>query len=216
VLLVDFHQGNGKVELVEEDERVLYEMMERDDITCISDGLANSIDPETYHPNTLFNAARGEFFHKYRQFNKMNKQAFESLGETDVTCKYTEEDSSLVMKAKDFSRYVGMHTAALQAETEGRADTVETKFKFKDQSGMVHTIEDVRNTVLYMIDFDVIKLLPKLYEAIQNDFPLPGVLPGGLHCMMNAVKLGCDVLVDLVAAVVAGIHSLFVILWYLP
>jgi hypothetical protein len=39
-----------------------------------------------------------------------------------------------------------------------------------------------------MIDLDVIKLLPKLYEAIQNDFLLPGVLPGGLHCMMNAVR----------------------------
>jgi hypothetical protein len=87
VLLADFRQGNGKVELVEEDERFLYEVMERDDITCIGDGLANSIDPESYNPNTLFNAARGEFFHKYRQFNKMNQQAFESLGETDVTCK---------------------------------------------------------------------------------------------------------------------------------
>ena len=46
VLLADFRQENEKVELLEEDERFLYEMMERDDITCISDGLANNIDPQ--------------------------------------------------------------------------------------------------------------------------------------------------------------------------
>ena len=122
----------------------------------------------------------------------MNQQEAEALSETHVTCKYKEKDFSLAMQVKDFSRYVGMHEAALKAEAQGKADEVETKFEFTDQSGTLHTIEDVRNTVLYMIDFDVIKLLPKLYEAIQNDFLLPGILPGGVHCMMNAVSLGCD------------------------
>jgi hypothetical protein len=212
VLLADFRQENGKVELIEEDERFLYEMMERDDITCISDGLANHIDPKSYDPNTLFNAAGDEFFHKHRRFDKMKRQEFEALGETHVTCKYKEKDVSLAMQVKDFSRYVGMHEAALKAEAEGKADAVETKFEFKDQSGTVHTIEDVRNTVLYMIDFDVIKLLPKLYEAIQNDFLLPGILPGGVHCMMNAVSLGCDAHFDSVPAFFEHVHLLIVAL----
>lgn len=40
----------------------------------------------------------------------------------------------------------------------------------------------------YMIDVDMVKLLPQAFEDFQQSFKLPGTLPGGSHCMMNAVS----------------------------
>lgn len=42
-------------------------------------------------------------------------------------------------------------------------------------------------TVKYMIDLDLVGKLPNLHNDFQSNFKLPGILPGGLHCMMNAV-----------------------------
>lgn len=39
-----------------------------------------------------------------------------------------------------------------------------------------------------MIDVDLIKLLPKSFEDLQKNFKLSSILPGGSHCMMNAVS----------------------------
>ena len=38
-----------------------------------------------------------------------------------------------------------------------------------------------------MIDVDLVKLLPQAFENFQKSFKLPAILPGGSHCMMNAV-----------------------------
>lgn len=40
-----------------------------------------------------------------------------------------------------------------------------------------------------MIDVDLIKLLPKCFEDLQQNFKLSSILPGGSHCMMNAVNV---------------------------
>jgi len=40
-----------------------------------------------------------------------------------------------------------------------------------------------------MIDVDLIKLLPKSFEDLQNNFKLSSILPGGSHCMMNTVSI---------------------------
>ena len=46
----------------------------------------------------------------------------------------------------------------------------------------------VLDTVLYLIDFDLMKPLPSLYDDMRGAFLLPGILPGGGHCMMNQVS----------------------------
>ena len=40
-----------------------------------------------------------------------------------------------------------------------------------------------------MLDVDLVKLLPVLHHKLQQKFKLPGILPGGSHCMMNAVSI---------------------------
>ena len=51
---------------------------------------------------------------------------------------------------------------------------------------MEHKI-DVIESALYMLDYDMVKLLPTLYEDFVASFKLRGVLPGGSHCMMNCL-----------------------------
>ena len=38
-----------------------------------------------------------------------------------------------------------------------------------------------------MIDLNVKDRLPLTYDDLMNNFKLPGILPGGEHCMMNTV-----------------------------
>jgi len=93
------------------------------------------------------------------------------------------------MKVVDFALFVAKHQAA-QKRTDAEnseAGSKETEFTFVDHEGKEHTI-DVRESVLYMIDFDVVKLLPKLDKALKNKFELPGCLPGGLYCMMHEIN----------------------------
>jgi hypothetical protein len=40
-----------------------------------------------------------------------------------------------------------------------------------------------------MVDVDVVKLLPDAFDDVQQNFILPGILPGGSHCMMSAVSV---------------------------
>jgi hypothetical protein len=46
---------------------------------------------------------------------------------------------------------------------------------------------DVTKTVLYMLDYDMVKLLPTLYDDFVSCYKLRGAMPGGSHCMMNSV-----------------------------
>ena len=57
----------------------------------------------------------------------------------------------------------------------------------QDHDGKDHTI-DVKKTVLYMIDFDMEKLLPTLKEDFVSSFKLRETMPGGAHCMMHCVN----------------------------
>lgn len=73
VLLANFRQENRQVEVDSQDLQHLLEMMERDDITCISEGLAG-LDYDSYKADTIFNECGTEFFHKFRQFDLEEQQ----------------------------------------------------------------------------------------------------------------------------------------------
>mmetsp|Transcript_27524 Transcript_27524/g.40496 ORF Transcript_27524/g.40496 Transcript_27524/m.40496 type:complete len:1131 (-) Transcript_27524:848-4240(-) len=62
-------------------------------------------------------------------------------------------------------------------------------FIYDDVNGETKSV-NVVDVVLYMIDYDMVKLLPPLYEDFINKFKMPGCLPGGIHCMMNSVNAG--------------------------
>ena len=63
VLLADFRQNNGNVEVVEEDEHFLLAMMERDDVTVISEGLARCLSSSIWNLEHIASAAGDEYHH---------------------------------------------------------------------------------------------------------------------------------------------------------
>jgi hypothetical protein len=62
----------------------------------------------------------------------------------------------------------------------------EKAFRYVDHDNITKSF-DVETTVLYIIDLDVTTMLPALYTNFKESVRLPGVLPGGAHCMMSAV-----------------------------
>jgi len=221
-------------------------MMERDDLTVVSEGLADELKPELWNPSFIAGAAGTEYYHKFRKFQrrKTNTKDTEACGDgapiSSVT--HDEVDQCVSMKVKDYFRYLDTRRSVLAKLAENqkgdgqqsstaspcRKETVssaevsagivsgvgaevsegvvagvvegdvagvgakdesesQTRFTFTDDSGKEHFI-DVVETVLYMLDFDIIKLFPQLNEDFKSCFKLPGCLPGGSHCMMNAVS----------------------------
>ena len=63
----------------------------------------------------------------------------------------------------------------------------EPVFVFEDHLGKEHSLR-VWTSALYMIDVDIMRLMPVLNENFIESFELPAVLPGGSHCMMNSVR----------------------------
>ena len=126
--------------------------------------------------------------------------------------RHKEVDKNLSMKISDYCKYLDKRSTALQSIAEkrskkgvdlvnpasreddliGRPTDVEGQnsesFTFLTHDGKEETI-NVVDEVLYLIDYDMVKLLPPLYEDFVNKFKLPDCLPGGQHCMMNAVNV---------------------------
>lgn len=40
----------------------------------------------------------------------------------------------------------------------------------------------------YMLDLDMVKMLPRAYDDFIRCFKVPSILPGGSNCLMNAVS----------------------------
>ena len=155
------------------DEKFLFLMMERDDVTVVSSGIVGEpgLKPAMWCSRYIGQVLDQEYHHKMRRFDA-------SMVDGQQTC--VECDIMMSMNAHDYHRYVTKRDDVVA----GR-DT-EENFTFKDQKNNTHCF-NVRGTILYMIDLDVESLLPALYTDFQTRLRIPGVTPGGAHCMMAAV-----------------------------
>lgn len=179
VLLAEFVLKKKNAKLDYDDEQFLLEMMERDDITVISEGLATGLDPNLWTLEHLSSTVGHDHHHKFRAFERDDLS--NDTGAEHNAAKYREKDSSFTMSVKDFVRYIQRKKDVMNGETE------QNSFSFLDNSGVEQTI-DLASVVLYMIDFDVVKLLPKLHQDFRKKFGLTECLPGGEHCMVNSVR----------------------------
>ena len=59
-------------------------------------------------------------------------------------------------------------------------------FSFVDAEGIAHSI-DTEDTVYYMIDVDMSKVLHEVDEQCRQTFKIREILPAGAWCMMNHV-----------------------------
>eukprot|EP00980_Cylindrotheca_fusiformis_P021651 scaffold8505_cov130-Cylindrotheca_fusiformis.AAC.17 len=178
VLLADFSASaatNGDFKMDPVDEMFLLETMERDDITVISEGLISfsSLNPEWWTMDYLKRVLGEEYYHKFRRFD--------TVVDSDGLENCVEVDGMYSMKVSQYIRYLEKRQEVMTGK--GNKDPY---FSFIDHDEKSHEIDAVKSA-LYMIDFDVNRLLPNMYSNFLKSFRLPEVLPGGTHCMMNSV-----------------------------
>jgi hypothetical protein len=93
---------------------------------------------------------------------------------------YVEMDGLLEMPIEQFLNYLDRREAAL----DGAADAnlvISTP-------GQPRLELDVIKDVLYMIDLDLPRILPRTFDDFVSNFKMKEILPGGKWCMMNAVR----------------------------
>jgi hypothetical protein len=177
VLLADFR---GRTEITVTDEHFVLLMMERDDVTLVIEGLGEGLDDLALR--NIREQLGDEFYHKFRRFDQAGPN------------EYREVDGMLSMRVTKFMEYLERRRESLnrdQAVDDPKSSAVQAtddcQFTFKNHEGKDQSINVVK-TVLYMIDFDIVKLLPKFHHHFSSSFKLPGIMPGGTHCMMNSVS----------------------------
>lgn len=129
------------------DKLFLLKMMERDDISVVTEGMLRGI--RSYVPVDEIENAFGENpYHKFRRFDRM---------ERDGLNVYVESNQFVSMKVTDYIDYLTL----LTVEGGDRA------FAFTDNYGREHRIDDASRVVFYMIDVDVPKFLPRMNDEYK-------------------------------------------------
>jgi hypothetical protein len=164
------------------DSKFFFQMMEKDDITLVSHGMLNyhKLTPQLWDIEYMGDRLKGDFYHKFRRFDRILDQAGNES--------FKEVDKMYSMRVEDYVRYMTRRSEYLEDVKRAPPDepVVEPQFTFLDAEDKEHTI-CVGTTALYMIDVDMKRLMPWMYDNFQESFNLPAVLPGGSHCMMNPV-----------------------------
>ncbi len=207
------------------DEEFLLRMMERDDITVISEGLADEISSSLWTREYIVGCIGSEYHHKFRAFQKKTRTVANTTNDkqttSTTTIEYHEEKSGWY--SMKFSSYFDYLEKRRNVQEKGGDDNSgnsnDRMFSFEDCNGKEHSIDAEEVSLVsvtspqsegdcsfyllissfcnpcldffllqYMIDVDLPKLLPRSFEDFQNKFKLSSILPGGSHCMMNAVS----------------------------
>lgn len=179
VLLADFSssvKSNDEFAIDPRDEEFFLQMLERNDITLVSEGFisAKAMNPEVWKLQHMQNVLGEEYYHKFRRFDTIKDQnGFET---------YREIGSLFSMKIGDYVSYLAKRSKFLTGTDKDPA------FTFIDSEGNPKVIDDIRVSAIYMVDLDINKSLPDMHSNFVECFRYPSVLPGGFHCMMNSVR----------------------------
>jgi hypothetical protein len=193
VLLANFNVGKSKPELIPLDKSFLLRMMERTDIAVVSEGLFEHFDPSVWDLDFIDSRTGDKMYHRFRLFEKRatteENIASKRIGleqeEVDETApsvqQYLERDGDISMKICDYIRYL-RQWEEIQKKPEN-----DPNFSYVTPKG-TECVLDVRKYSVYLIDLDLKKFLPETLDDFMAHFLAPDFLPGGKHCMMNAVS----------------------------
>jgi hypothetical protein len=172
VLLATF---NGS-EINKQDEGFLLHIMERDDITTVSAGLIEGLDENKWKISNVANPfLKDDYYHKCRQFTKVTS--------VNEEISYKEMDGMLSITIADYLTYLKLRENGLQDSS------TDPLFYFRNSDGNDCHV-DVVNTIIYVIDIDMVKLLPNWHDNFMSKCKLQSILPGGDHCMTSLVRNG--------------------------
>jgi hypothetical protein len=172
LFFADFRGHKGPIDPV--DKRFMFEVMERDDLTLISDGLLDigCLDRKLWNMQNIAGTFLDEFYHKFRRFDSIKR------GGKNVV---VEVDNLYSMRMFDYCAYLEKREKFLAGTIDDGAD-----FSFQDHTGKERTL-DVSVSTLYCIDLDLKKNLKELYDDFMANFRMASILPGGQYCLMNKV-----------------------------
>jgi hypothetical protein len=177
VLLVNF---NGIDRVSPGDKRAFAEMLQRDDITVVAEGLLEGMNPKLLSLDYMAVAVKDHV--RVRRYKRDTSGDY-------VT--YEEKKGHLSMKLSDFLIYLEQRKKSLNPDHSGKTETV---FSFTDRE-LKKVNVDVTDP-LYLIDMDMPNRLPYLHQELKKALKMPEILPGGEWCMMHQVL--CSTLVALV------------------
>ena len=134
---------------------------------------AHGLHKKIWNSDYMKNLAGNEYHHKIKQFEQIMHP-----GDDNQTL-FKELDGFVSMKISDYFSY-------LDKRAKSKSDDDTFTFIPFDKTDPV-TI-NLQRTGLYMIDFDMVKLLPRCHDNFLESFKLKGILPGGEYCMMHSVS----------------------------
>lgn len=171
VLLIDF-KGLEYSQLTGTDLAFFASMLERDDITVISDGLLDieALDWDLWDLRMIQRQVGDRVHHKFKRF----------VQDGESPAIFSEVGQLLEGQIKTFVDYVLLH------DSKEHLDNPDVLLNGTGEGNEAVAIDVVKDTV-YMIDFDLPRILPRNYDDFLENFKIHEMLPGGKWCMMNSL-----------------------------
>ena len=188
LVIVDF----TKVSIIARKHKDYFgQIMERDDITLISEGLYSA--PEVLSvENALKTNFQAHFYHKFRWFDQIRTKT--------GLISYKEKDGNLSMRVKDYLRFLEMRTKCPSKPFEFVGADLKTTTRIRDPT----------KVVIYMLDMNMERYLRLSDKEFKAGFKLPEILPGGAWCMMHHVS-ACRIFIPQMTTLIA-VHLLLLFL----
>ena len=177
VLLGSFRKEGECTTVNDEDREFLFDMMERNDVTVVTEGNADELDPDIWSLEFIKKSVGAKYHHKFRRFTALSPNH-----PTD----YQEVDGYLVMKISDYFEFLAKRENVMMKLDSGKSIDQDLTYVYLDADDQQKSL-NLLNDVVYMIDYDIVKMLPEHNDDLMSKMKLPEFLPGGRKCMMNAV-----------------------------
>ena len=167
IVKVDF----SKVDRINKVHKVLLsELMERDDITVIAEGVLplKLLDVENLL-EMLQDQMGNNHYPKFRQFDRV---------EEGNNVSYQERDGYVSMKVTDYVHYL---TILMGPEPSTHP------FAYEAMDGTLVELEKSTDSIFYMLDVSLSVHLSGLLSELKSNFKMKEILPGGEWCMLHHV-----------------------------
>ena len=149
----------------------LAQLMERDDITVISQGLVEPVKDVNEFLEALRLSYGGENpYHTFRRFDRVVKNGYATYRE--------RTDKHITMTMGEYVEYLTIRTT----------NAKDKRFVYSNLDGTVEIIEDATAVVFYLLDLDLTQYFGKFNESFRESHKMKEILPAGAWCMLSHVS----------------------------
>ena len=158
-------------------KQFLGQIMERDDLTLIMEGLVSDLCASMADLKLLLNKLLLDFgdqtYHNFRKFDRIEEGGFVHYR--------ARENVVFPMRVKDYVHYLSTLMG----------DTPTATCSYQNEAGQDVALGSATDVALYMLDIDMTKHLLSIEAAFESEYKMKEVLPGGKWCMTHQVSCTC-------------------------